>query len=50
LFHLLNHRITLLRAFGKQFQDIPADALDFKAVLGRLNQICSWLVAGETGG
>ena len=43
LFHLLNHRVTLLRAFGKPFQHLIADALNFKAMFGRLNPVADLL-------
>ena len=43
LFHLLNHLVTLLRAFGKTIQYLIADALDFKSMLGRLNPVADLL-------
>jgi hypothetical protein len=36
----VNHRVTLLGAFGKPFQHRIADALDFKAVFRRTNAVC----------
>ena len=43
LFQLLNHRVTLLRAFGKTFQHLIADALNLKAMFGRLNPVADLL-------
>ena len=43
LFQLLNHRVTLLRAFGKTIQHLIAHALNLKAMFGRLNPVADLL-------
>ena len=43
LFHFLDHRVTLLRAFGKPFQYLIAHALDFKTMFGRSNPVANLL-------